>query len=136
VAAENASSTSPRHQPKETTMNRNTVIAIVIAAAAGTSFADDITVETTPFVSTATRAQVQAELQQFKKSGVNPSSNRYNPLARFSGERTRAEVTAEYNGARDQVAAFTGEDSGSAYLAAHDDVAVSTSIAGQPRNPQ
>lgn len=118
-------------------MNRNTVIALVLAAAAGTSFADDITVETTPFTSTATRAEVQAELKGFKQSGVNPWSNRYNPLAQFSGQRTRAEVTAEYINARDQVAAFNGEDSGSAYLAARDDdAAVSTSVAGEPRNPQ
>ena len=118
-------------------MNRNIAIALVLAAAAGTSFADDITVETTPFTSTATRAQVQAELKAFKQSGVNPWSNQYNPLAQFSGQRTRAEVTAEYIGAREQVDAFTGEDSGSAYLAAHeDDSSVATSVAGQPRNYQ
>ena len=77
-------------------MNRNIAIALVLAAAAGTSFADDITVDTTPFASTATRAEVQAELQGFKQSGVNPWSNRYNPLAQFSSQRTRAAVTAEY----------------------------------------
>ena len=118
-------------------MNRNIAIALVLAAAAGTSFADDITVDTTPFTSTATRAEVLAELQGFKQSGVNPWSNRYNPLAQFSSQRTRAAVTAEYTHARDQVAAFTGEDSGSAYLAAHDSEPVgATSVAGQPRNPQ
>ena len=118
-------------------MNRNTVIAIALAAAAGTSFADDITIETTPFISTATRAEVQADLQAFKKSGVNPRSTRYNPLAQFSSQRTRAEVTAEYINVRDRVAAFTGEDSGSSYLSARDDDgAVSTSVAGEPRNPQ
>jgi hypothetical protein len=118
-------------------MNRNIAIALVLAASAGTSFADDITVDTTPFASTATRAEVQAELQGFKQSGVNPWSNRYNPLAQFSSQRTRAAVTAEYTNARDRVAAFTGEDSGSAYLAAHDGEAVAaTTVAGQPRNPQ
>jgi hypothetical protein len=118
-------------------MNRNIAIALVLAAAAGTSFADDITIDTTPFTSTATRAEVQAELQVFKQSGVNPWSNRYNPLAQFSSQRTRAAVTAEYIHARDRVAAFTGEDSGSAYLAVHDSEPVAvTSVAGQPRNPQ
>jgi hypothetical protein len=118
-------------------MNRNIAIALVLAAAAGTSFADDITVDTTPFASTATRAEVQAELNGFKQSGVNPSSNQYNPLAQFRSQRTRAAVTAEYTQARDQVAAFNGEDSGSAYLAAHNSAAViATSVAGQPRNPQ
>jgi len=118
-------------------MNRNIAIALVLAAAAGTSFADDITVDTTPFASTATRAEVQAELKGFKQSRVNPWSNRYNPLAQFSSQRTRAAVTAEYTNARDQVAAFNGEDSGSAYLAAHNRQAVvATSVAGQPRNAQ
>ena len=118
-------------------MNRNVVIALLLATAAWTSLADDITVDTTPFVSTATRAQVQAELKNFKQSGVNPWSNRYNPLAQFNSQRTRAAVTAEHTNARDQVAAFTGEDSGSAYLAAHNSEAVvANSVAGQPRNPQ
>ena len=118
-------------------MNRNIAIALVFAAATGTSFADDITVDTTPFISTATRAEVQAQLKSFQQSGVNPWSNRYNPLAQFSSQRTRAAVTAEYTSARDQVAAFNGEDSGSAYLAAHDSEAVvATSVAGQPRNAQ
>lgn len=118
-------------------MNRNTVIALVLAAAAGTSLADDITLDTTPFTSTATRAEVQAELEGFRQSGVNPWSNRYDPLAKFSSQRTRAAVTAEYTNARDQVAAFNGEDSGSAYLAAHtSEAVVATSVAGQPRNPQ
>ena len=116
-------------------MNRNTVIALVLAASAGASVADDITVETTPYVSSATRAEVQAELKSFKQSGVNPSSNRYDPLAQFTGQRTRAEVTAEYIDARDEVAAFTGEDSGSAELAARANDSVATSVAGQPRNP-
>lgn len=68
---------------------------------------------------------------------MNPWSNRYNPLAQFSSQRTRPAVTAEYTDARAQVAAFTGEDSGSAYLAAHHRQAVvANSVAGQPRNPQ
>lgn len=43
-------------------MNRKLALALVIAtAAAGNAFADDITVETVPFRSTATRAEVQAQ---------------------------------------------------------------------------
>jgi hypothetical protein len=115
-------------------MNRNTVFALVLAAAAGTSFADDITVETTPFVSTQTRAAVQAELRDFQQSGVNPWSRQYNPQASFNSQRPRADVTAEYVNARERVAAFTSEDSGAAYLAAReDDAPVASSIAGQPR---
>ena len=118
-------------------MNRNAAIALVLATIASTSFADDITVDRTPFTSTATRAEVQADLNAFKQSRVNPWSNAYNPLVQFSSKRTRAEVVADYVGAREQVAAFNGEDSGSAYLASHDDGAtVATTIAGQARNAQ
>lgn len=118
-------------------MNSKSIVAIALVAAAGSVFADDITVDATPFVSTATRAQVQAELAQFKQSGANPWSNRYNPLAQFTSQRTRAQVQAEYVDARDRVAAFTGEDSGSAYLAsARAAETQSTAIAGQPRNAQ
>jgi len=103
-------------------MNRTALSAIVLATAfAGNAFADDITIDTTPFVSSKTRTEVQAELGQFKKSGPNVWSTQYNPLARFQSGKTRAEVTAEYRAERNAVAAFTGEDSGSAYLALHND---------------
>ncbi|HWP10269.1 MAG TPA: DUF4148 domain-containing protein [Ramlibacter sp.] len=119
-------------------MNRKFALAFVIAsAAAGNAFADDITVDTTPFASSASRAQVQAELAQFKQSGSNPWSNQYNPLAKFRSQLTRAEVVAAYIAARDEVAAFTGEDSGSAYLARHEDAAADpTRVAGRPDNAQ
>jgi Domain of unknown function (DUF4148) len=117
-------------------MNRKSIIAIAITvAAAGSALADDITVETTPFASTATRAEVQAELGRYQQAGVNPWSRQYNPLAQFRSQRTRAQATAEYVGARDRVAAFTGEDSGSAYLASHP-VAADTAVAGQPQLAQ
>ncbi len=118
-------------------MNRNITLALVLAAAAGSSFADDITVDPTPFASSATRSQVQAELKGFMQTGVNPWSNRYDPLAQFNSQRTRAAVSSEYQLARDQVAAFTGEDSGSARLVARNgQSAIATYVAGQPRNPQ
>ena len=62
-------------------MNRKTAFAIVLAAvAAGNAFADDITVDRNAFVSSRTRAEVQAELAQYQQSGVNPWSIAYNPL--------------------------------------------------------
>jgi hypothetical protein len=64
-----------------------------------------------------TRADVQAELAQYQKAGVNPWSIRYNQLAAFHSTKTRAEVRAEYLAERNEVAAMNGEDSGSAYLA-------------------
>lgn len=116
-------------------MNRTAIVAVVIAAATVSALADDITIDTTPFVSTATRAEVQAELKAFKQSRVNPWSMQYNPLAHFTSKRTRAEVVAEFMDARDSVAAFNSEDSGSAYLARRDsDASASTRVAGRPRN--
>ena len=66
--------------------------------------------------STLSRVQVQSELTAFKKAGVNPWSTTYNPASQFRSERSRADVSAEYVALRDQVAAMTREDSGSAYL--------------------
>jgi hypothetical protein len=98
----------------------NRIHAFVLAAAlaaAGHSFADDITVEPFPFVSTASRAQVQDELRQSRQAGANPWADDYNPITHFRGGMTRAEVTAGYLASRNAVAAFSGEDSGSMYLA-------------------
>lgn len=114
-------------------MNRNTLIAFALASSATMAFADDITIDPTPFVSTATRAEVQAELARFEASGSDPWSRQYNPLSDFNSERSRAEVTAEYVQARDRVAAFTGEDSGSAYLAGQPE-ASGTQVAGNARD--
>ena len=85
----------------------------------------------------AQRTEVQAQYQQYRKEGVNPWSTSYNPLRSFHSGRTRAEVTAEYLASRNAVAAFTGEDSGSAYLAARQQpVDASRQLAGTPVNPQ
>lgn len=83
------------------------------------------------FNGSRSRAEVQAELAQYKQTGVNPWSTQYNPLNSFRGTRTRAQVQAEYLASREAVAAFTSEDSGSAYLAARKPVAT-TRFAGQP----
>lgn len=99
-------------------MNRNLAIAIALGCAAcGAAFADDITVDPIPFVSTASRLEVQEELRQFLNARVNPWADDYNPLASFRGTMTRAQVTAGYLAMRDTVAAFAAEDSGSSYLA-------------------
>jgi len=108
-------------------------VAVLAAFAATAARADDITIDNTPFQSVKSRAEVQAELAQYKKVGVNPWSISYNQLARFQSTRTREQVQAEYRAERDQVAAMTAEDSGSAYLAklpaAHN---VGTTLAGTP----
>ena len=101
-------------------MNRKHVVslALVLAcAAAGSAVAETPTVETSPFVSTATRAQVQEDLLHFRLAGVNPWADDHDPLAQFRSSMTRSEVIADFLASRTAVAAFSGEDSGSNYLA-------------------
>ncbi|WP_332815943.1 DUF4148 domain-containing protein [Ramlibacter sp.] len=98
-------------------MNRTIALALATAVAAGSALADDITIDTTPFQSTATRAQVQADLASYKQAGVNPWSTTYQPLRSFQSSKSRAEVSNEYVASRDRVTAMTREDSGSAWLA-------------------
>jgi hypothetical protein len=99
-------------------MNRNLAAALIAVAAASSALADDITVDTTPFVSSRSRAEVQAELQQSRQSGVDVWAQDYDQLAAFHSSKSRAEVTAEYLQSRDQAAALVAEDSGSAWLSA------------------
>ena len=113
-------------------MNRQFAIAAVLAVAATSALADDITVDTTPFVSSRTRAEVQAELGNFQKAGTSPWSIQYNPLKSFASAKTRSQVQAEYIASRDAVRALTGEDSGSAYLARGGNFDGRTRLAGQP----
>lgn len=89
-----------------------------------------------PFQSSVTSAQVRADLAAYRQARVNPWSTSYNQLAQFNSARSRAEVRAEYMAARDQVAALTGEDSGSAYLTrtAARGLDTGTNLAGQARN--
>src|SRR3954465_2560692 len=118
-------------------MNRNFALALCIASASiGTAFADDITIDPHPFVSTMTRAQVNEELRQFRTAGVNPWADDYNPLAQARSTTTRREATAAYVAAADEVAALDAEDSGSSYLArvaaARHDRATELAVATEP----
>jgi hypothetical protein len=120
-------------------MNRNIAFAFVLATAAiGSAFAGEITPEPAPFTSTASRAQVQSELAQYGRSGVDTTSYEYNPLTQFKSGTTRAQVTDEYLANRDQVAATTGEGSGAEAFARNTNVnrADTTRLAGQPANAQ
>jgi hypothetical protein len=114
--------------------------ALVLAAAfAGSAFAEtpNAGVVNDNFVSSKSRAEVQADLAAYKQAGVNPWSIQYNPLRSFRSTTTRAEATADYLAARDQVNALNSEDSGSAYLAQMRVTGVPpTTLAGQPRNAQ
>ncbi len=122
-------------------MNRNITSALVIAlasVAAGNAMADDITIDTTPFTSTKSRTEVLTDLAQYRQAGVNPWSTSYNPLRGFQSTKSVAQMRAEFVAARDEVAAFNGEDSGAAYLAqtARVNVRASTTLAGSPVNAQ
>ena len=118
-------------------MNLKALSVLALAAASiGSAFAETPTVVNDNFVSTKSRAQVQAELVAYQQAGVNPWSIRYNPLAQFKSTTTRQEVTAAYIAARDEVAALHGEDSGSTYFAQGPRSQRSTTLAGQPVNPR
>lgn len=98
-------------------MTRNIASAIAIAAAIVpcSVFADDITIDTTPFASTMSRAEVQAELM--RRTAVNEWTRQLNQQAQFRSSYGREQARAAYVAERDNVKALTGEDSGSAYLA-------------------
>jgi hypothetical protein len=117
---------------KEIDMNRKlasvlsitTTAAAIFAAAAiasGNAYADDITVDKTPFVSSRTRADVQAEVMgqgELLRAASSEYSTQGNQAAKPTSTYTRAQATAEYISAREQVNALTAEDSGSSYFAA------------------
>ena len=117
-------------------MTRKTLAAaLILVAAAGSAFADDITVAPA-FHGSRTRAEVQAELQQFQQQGVDPWARDYNPLQSFHSSKTRAQVTAEFLADRDEVAASNGEDGGASWRAARAPRPANPVLAGDPVNAQ
>jgi hypothetical protein len=115
----------------EINMNRNlaTVLTFVstgaaalalAAIASGNAYADDITIDPTPFVSTRTRAEVQAELMgqgEALRMASSEWSTQMNTATLPQSTVTRAQVKAEYIASRREVNALNAEDSGSSYLA-------------------
>jgi hypothetical protein len=116
-------------------MNRTIAIAAIALVAASSAFAESPLAGNQPFAAGKSRAEVQAELHQYKASGVNPWSQSYNQLRGFQSSKTRAEVTAEFLQSRNETAALTREDSGSALLSARTRV-VAPVLAGRPVNAQ
>jgi hypothetical protein len=93
-------------------MNCQFALAVVLATSAAgiTAFADDISMEPVAagptLESPAARSVAELRAEEYKlQTGLG------------SPARTRAEVTAGFMAARDRVAAFNREDSGSSYLA-------------------
>jgi hypothetical protein len=117
-------------------MYRNITLAALFAVTfAGSAFADDkITFNPTPFVSSRTVAEVQAELARFKSGGTSPWSIQYNPLASFKSTASSEQVIAAYLASRSEVSAFSGEDAGSFYLSMTTAHAAGPTLAGRPRN--
>ena len=119
-------------------MNAKLALSSLVLAAsfAGNAFAEGPIYGNDVFTGSKSVAEVRAELDAYKKSGVNPWSTSYNPLKGFQSATTREAVTADYLAARNEVRALSGEDSGSSWLAQHRGAAVPTNFAGSPVNAQ
>ncbi|HSW19474.1 MAG TPA: hypothetical protein VLJ86_19800 [Ramlibacter sp.] len=118
-------------------LRRLPVVAVATLAGAlagGAAFAEDIRMETTPFVSTAQRAQVANDFRQQSLRARHSDDFAYeNPQLRTRTSLTRAQAKGEYVAARKEVAAVTSEDSGAAYFRAMPRRA-STATMGAPGN--
>src|SRR4029453_1945451 len=100
--------------PNEPDMQRIIITAALVAGFVGSALAESPqAVPEAPFASTKTSAEVQGELADFHRAGVNPWSTSYSLLDAFRSSNTREAVTAAYVGLRNQVHAMYGEDSGS-----------------------
>jgi len=107
-------------------MNTNLAPYLGFAAAAAAAIlslmsqpahADDITIDPTPFVSTASRAEVRAgTIKSPRTDTYSEWGSQYNEQRPFKSAQTSAEARAEYLRNRDSVHELTAEDSGSNYL--------------------
>lgn len=98
-------------------MTRTPAFVFSLILAAGSALAEGPITEPQDFIPTASRAEVREAMQQHRIAGAKVWADDYDHLADFRGSLTRAEVVAGFMGARQSVAAFHGEDSGSTYLA-------------------
>jgi hypothetical protein len=109
---------------KGTIMTKSAFIVAIALAAAGAAYADGPTIDTAAAVAAAptkTRAEVKAELaKSLRAASTGLWSESYNPLTMTRPAKTRNRVLDELELARDSghLRAFSGEDSGSAYMAA------------------
>ena len=103
-------------------MNTMILAAVLVVAAAGSAFADDIGVDSARFTGSRTRAEVQAEFQQYRplsgQPAFNPWSHNYDPLQSFHSQTTRAQARAAFMAGRDEVAADNGEGGGAVRVGA------------------
>jgi hypothetical protein len=122
-----------RNLPSAIATGAVTTIALLAVAfiASTPAYADDITVEQSPFVSSRTRQEVSAELK-IPYPGGNPWSGSYN-MFQARGTTTSEQIQGEYSMNRDKANAFHGEDSGSVYILKAQSLAPSSaSVMGGP----
>ena len=94
--------------------------AIAAALGPGKAYADDITIETTPFVSSRSRTEVKAELMGQRAMVTAAGSEwtlQHNVVPHLTSGYTSQQARAEFIASRQEVSALNGEDSGSVYLA-------------------
>jgi hypothetical protein len=100
----------------------STVAVATVAAAllSSNAFADDITIDPTPFVSTKSRAEVRAEVMS-QRDQITAAGGEWagqqNEQRAFQSAYTVEQVRSDYKAARNEVHMMNGEDSGSSYLA-------------------
>lgn len=100
----------------------STVAAATVAAAlmSTSAYAEGPILQDTPFVSTRSRAEVQAELlgqAEQVRTGSTEWAMQFNEPARLRSAYTTEQAKAEYKSSRDVVHAMNSEDSGSSYFA-------------------
>lgn len=127
-------------------MNRNLASALGIvstaaaafalaALASGNAYADDITMDTTPFVGTKSRSEVQAETlgqPQLLRAGASEWSLQFNDVPQVKSTYTSEQAKAEFKVSRDLVRALNGEDSGSAFFMIKGPLPQGTAVMGAP----
>ena len=125
-------------------MNRNLASTLAIAStaaaalafaamASSNAYADDITIDNTPFISTRTRAEVRADVMgQSEQLRMASSELTMQQAAPASSDYTRAQAKADFLASRNEVSALNSEDSGSSYLARLPRRSTDMILAGSP----
>lgn len=100
-------------------LRRTSLAAIVTVAgalASGAASADDPTIDTTQFVSSANRSDVNSTYkQQSLHMRLADEYARDNPPSFTRTGLTRGDARSEYRAARQEVSAMTAEDGGAGY---------------------
>jgi hypothetical protein len=94
--------------------------AAALVMASGNAYADDITIDNTPFISKASRAEVRSD---FKRSGTSPltewNTQQSDPV-QSNSSYTSSQARSDYVRSRGEVLSVTSEDSGSSYFKMRD----------------